>query len=309
MFGTARARTNPVMNGSELIAAHRTAGRGFEAGGLASFVREQGSGEPVVCLHGIPASSFLYRKVLPELADRGLRGVAFDLPGFGFADRPRDFAYGPAAHGAWVVEALEALGLDEFHLVIHDYGGVVGAEVLARCPERVRSLTVLNTVLDAARFHRPAALGVLLRPGPSDLIVRALPGAVWHRTMLRVGVLDPRALTRTESDAWLELIRLEDHGGAILRTARGVDEIAAGGERYADAVRALTVPRQVIWGTADPVLPLRREGAITHELTGGALHLVPARHFLQEEQAEAIASRVAQLARTSRASSHQGAGS
>lgn len=294
------------MDGHRLIAEHRAAGRVFTAGGLESFVRDEGSGEPVVCLHGIPASSFLYRKVLPELARRGLRGIAFDLPGFGFADRPPGFAYGPAAHGAWVLEALDALDLDDFHLVIHDYGGVVGAEVAALAPKRIRSLTVLNTVLDIGRFRRPAAAGILLRRGPSDVAVRVLPRALWHWTMHRVGVLDPRALTRAESDAWLDLIRRGDAGSAILQTARGVDAIALTGERYPAAIRALTVPRQLIWGTADPVLPLAREGAATHELTGGELHPVPARHFLQEEQFEAIGHRVAQLVL---ACDHQGAGS
>lgn len=289
------------MSADQLIAAHRAAGRHFRAGGISSFLRAEGSGDAVVCLHGIPASSFAYRKVLPELARRGLRGIAFDLPGFGLADRPEHFSYGPEAHGAWVVEALDALGLDAFHLVLHDYGGVVGAEVLTRCPERVRSLTLLNAVLDVARFHRPAAVGTLLRPGPSDLVLRTLPAALWHRAMLRVGVLDPASLSRPESDAWLQLIRLGDHGRSILRTARGVDDVAAAtGERYAGAVRALTVPRQLIWATSDPVLPLEREGAITHALTGGELHEVPGRHVLQEEQYETIGWRVAELADVAR---------
>ena len=73
---------------AEAIEQHRAAGREFEAGGVRSFVREQGEGEPVVLMHGIPVSSFLYRKVLPLLAERGLRGVAFDLPGLGLAEKP-----------------------------------------------------------------------------------------------------------------------------------------------------------------------------------------------------------------------------
>ncbi|MGH2983224.1 MAG: alpha/beta fold hydrolase [Solirubrobacterales bacterium] len=78
---------------AEAIEAHRAAEREFEAGGVRSFVREQGEGEPVVLMHGIPVSSFLYRKVLPLLAERGLRGVAFDLPGLGLAEKPREFDY------------------------------------------------------------------------------------------------------------------------------------------------------------------------------------------------------------------------
>src|SRR6266516_3576495 len=88
-------RDDPVVRRAvaEAIQEHQRAGRRFEAGGLESFVREQGEGEAVVLMHGIPVSSFLYRKVLPLLAERGLRGVAFDLPGLGLAEKPDAFDY------------------------------------------------------------------------------------------------------------------------------------------------------------------------------------------------------------------------
>ncbi|MCU0259028.1 MAG: alpha/beta fold hydrolase [Solirubrobacteraceae bacterium] len=285
------------MGSERLIAEHRAAGRAFAAGGVASFVREEGEGEAVVCLHGIPASSFLYRKVLPELSARGLRGVAFDLPGFGLAERPPDFGYDWPGHGAWAAAALDALGIERFHLVCHDYGGPVGFELCARVPERIASLTVLDTVVDVERFTRPKVLDVLLGPGPGDALLRALPGALWHQAMLRLGVLDRRALTRAESDAWLELLRGPDHGHGVLETARRLQTTPELGARYVAAVRALDAPRQLIWGTADPVLPLASDGERAHAVVGGPLHAVPARHFLQEEQAEAIALHVARLAR------------
>jgi pimeloyl-ACP methyl ester carboxylesterase len=89
------------MDSHDVVSEHRAAGRRLEAAGISSFVQEGGppGGEPVVCLHCVPASCFLYRKVLRELAARGLRGVAFDLPGLGLADRPAAFDYtwtGPA---------------------------------------------------------------------------------------------------------------------------------------------------------------------------------------------------------------------
>ena len=78
------------MNSHEVVEQHRAAGRRFEAAGIHSFVREAGppGGEPVVCLHGVPASCFLYRKVLRELAARGMRGIAFDCPGSGSPTAP-----------------------------------------------------------------------------------------------------------------------------------------------------------------------------------------------------------------------------
>ena len=114
------------MDSAQAIERHRSAGREFGAAGVRSFVREEGDGEPVVCLHGVPASSFLYRKVLPELANRGLRGVAFDLPGLGLAQRPPEFDYTWTGLGRFCAAAVDALELDRFELLVHDIGVPVG---------------------------------------------------------------------------------------------------------------------------------------------------------------------------------------
>src|SRR5215208_7912422 len=107
-------------NTASVVHDHEAAGRHFTAGGVGSFVREAGEGEAVVCLHGVPASCFLYRKVIDELAARGLRGVAFDLPGLGLAARPAEFDYTWTGLGRFCREAVDALDLDRFHLLVHD---------------------------------------------------------------------------------------------------------------------------------------------------------------------------------------------
>jgi len=65
----------------QVISEWSARGRRLDVPGAGTTVWEEGSGEPVVCVHGVPSSSFLYRKVLPELAARNRRGSAFDLPG------------------------------------------------------------------------------------------------------------------------------------------------------------------------------------------------------------------------------------
>src|SRR5688500_20308582 len=107
----------------EVIRAWASRGRPLPVPGADTIVWEQGEGEPVVCLHGVPASSFLYRKMLPELASRGLRGIAFDFPGLGLASRPQGFDYSWSGLGRFCAEAVDALGLDRFHLVVHHIGG------------------------------------------------------------------------------------------------------------------------------------------------------------------------------------------
>src|SRR5215472_920835 len=131
-----------------VLAAHREAGEVFTSGGIKSFMRSEGDGEPVICIHGMLGSSFGYRKVLSELAARGLRGIAWDLPGFGLAERPREFDYSWTGLGRFCLAAVSTLNIDRFHLVVHDIGGPVGFELAAAVPERVSSLTILNTVVD-----------------------------------------------------------------------------------------------------------------------------------------------------------------
>jgi haloalkane dehalogenase len=157
-----------------VIDEHRAAGRPFEAGGVSSFVREAGDGEYVVCIHGVPASCFLYRKVLAELAARGLRGVAFDLPGLGLADRPADFDYSWTGLGGFCAAAVDALGLERFHLVVHDIGGPIGFELAAAMPERIASLTVLNTLVEVDTFKRPWSMEPFARRRVGEVYLRTL---------------------------------------------------------------------------------------------------------------------------------------
>src|SRR5687768_16293338 len=134
------------MGSSEVIRRYEQSGHRFEADGVGSFVLDEGTGDPVVCLHGVPASAYLYRKLVPELATRGLRGVAFDLPGLGLAVRPSDFDYSWTGLGRFASAAIYALGFGRFHLVVHDIGGPVGFEVAAANPDLVKSMTILNTI-------------------------------------------------------------------------------------------------------------------------------------------------------------------
>jgi haloalkane dehalogenase len=278
-----------------VLEQHRSAGSRFVAGGVGSFVRREGDGEPVVLVHGLPSSSFLYRKVSRHLAEHGLEPVAFDLPGLGYADRPEDFDYTFDGLGRFAVEAVDALGLDRFHLVVHDAGGPVGFRLAAAMPARVRSLTVLNTVvtLDAVPFPMEVYARLV-----GDRPWRALPPAPVFRRMFRaVGVRDQDAVTDAEIDAWLALVRGDDEGRAYLRIMRNLRRTPGLDLRPVVDTRVAPYPVQIVWGAHDRVLPLRKQGWQVLELSGlPALHAVPGRHYLQEDCAPAIATLVAGLA-------------
>src|SRR4051794_32033037 len=205
----------------DAIDVHRAAGRRFTAGGTTSFVREQGRGAPVVLLHGVPSSSFLYRKVIPVLAQQGLRGVAFDFPGLGLAERPVDFDYTWSGLARWLGEAIDALELDRCHLVVHDIGGPIGCEWAVRNPDRVLSLTALNTLLDPATFRRPWSMQPFAMRGIGPMYLRATPQAGFAWLFRLQGVADSRAISRAEIDVYHHLLRRDDGGRAFLRIMRG----------------------------------------------------------------------------------------
>jgi pimeloyl-ACP methyl ester carboxylesterase len=278
-------------SGPEVVARWREAGRVFAAGGTASFVAEAGTGEPVVCLHGVPASAFLYRKVLAELAGRGLRGVAFDLPGLGLAQRPADFDYTWTGLGAFAAAAVDALELDRFHLVVHDVGGPVGFELAARMPDRIASLTVLDTIVDVAEFRRPWSMEPFARRGIGEAYLRTLSKPAFRALMGLQGVADRTAVPRAELDAYVDLLRREDGGSAFLRIMRGFERTPEKQARYRAVLADARYPVDVLWGSRDPALPAHHFGEIAREAAGlPVLATVPARHFLQEDQAPAVAA-------------------
>jgi haloalkane dehalogenase len=105
-------------------------------------------GPVVLCLHGEPTWSYLYRKMVPLFADAGFRVLAPDLIGFGRSDKPSERAdYTYAKHVRWMSDWLIAMGLCDVTLLGQDWGGLIGLRVLAEHPERFARFSLSNTGL------------------------------------------------------------------------------------------------------------------------------------------------------------------
>lgn len=125
---------------------------------------EQGSGAPVVLIHGNPLSSHVWRKVLPELSGHG-RLLAPDLIGMGASGKPES-EYRYRDHARYLDAWFEALALRDVVLVGHDWGGVLAVDWARRHPERVRGVALLETVTEGRRFDQ--------YPPPAEAMFRAL---------------------------------------------------------------------------------------------------------------------------------------
>ena len=107
-----------------------------EVDGLRLHYLEQGSGEPVLMLHGWPTSSYLWRGILPAVGE-GNRAIALDLPGFGRSDKPLDASYSFRFFERVLSGFLDAIGVERLGLAVHDLGGPVGLYWASQHPERV----------------------------------------------------------------------------------------------------------------------------------------------------------------------------
>ncbi len=101
-------------------------------------------GQVVLLLHGIPTQTYLWRNVIPELEDK--RVFALDLIGYGRSDRPDSIEYTPEDHVNYIDGFVEELGLEDVNLVTHDLGGIAGLGWASQNPEKVASVTMLETL-------------------------------------------------------------------------------------------------------------------------------------------------------------------
>jgi 2-polyprenyl-6-methoxyphenol hydroxylase-like FAD-dependent oxidoreductase/pimeloyl-ACP methyl ester carboxylesterase len=225
----------------------------IDVGGVGGPVCSAGPGdaaEAVVFVHGNPGSSRDWDDLLSR-AGAFARAIALDLPGFGRADKPADFDYTVGGYATYLGQALDLLGVERAHLVLHDFGGPWGLEWALRHPERLASATLINTgaLLGyhwhyLARVWRTPILGELFQASATRDGLRLA---------LRHG--NPRGLPR----AFVDRMYDDSDAGtnrAVRRLYRATGDPAGDGRRLADALREVDPPALVLWGGQDPYLPV-----------------------------------------------------
>jgi pimeloyl-ACP methyl ester carboxylesterase len=206
--------------------------------------------EAVVFIHGNPGSRRDWDDLLTRVAPF-TRALALDMPGFGHADKPYGFSYTVEGYAAFLESAMEELGVERAHLVLHDFGGLWGLQWAARNRERLASAVLINIgVLLDYRWHYLARIWRTPLAGETFQAATTRSGL---RVALRHG--NPRGLPRAFVDRMYDDM---DAGTsrAILRLYRATADPAALGRRQADALRPLDRPALVIWGAHDPYLPV-----------------------------------------------------
>jgi pimeloyl-ACP methyl ester carboxylesterase len=225
------------------------------ANGLRSPLAEagpEGASEAVVFVHGNPGS----HEDWLELASRAgefMRAVAFDMPGFGQADKPRDFDYTPEGYAEFLGAALAELGIERVHLVLHDFGGPFGIGWAGTHPEQLASAVVMNSgSLTNARWHKMAKLW--RRPVVGELVMLATRRGRWRAAFAGAAPpeLPPEFVERMYDDYDWGTRR------AVLKLYRATDLPYPPAERWYDVLAERDRPALIVWGAHDPFVKARR---------------------------------------------------
>lgn len=128
----------------------------LEVNGLRMHYLDEGAGEVILCLHGEPSWSYLYRHMIPILVRAGFRVIAPDWIGFGRSDKYADRAdYTFAMHAGMLRGFIEGLNLQNITAVMQDWGGLLGLNAARELPERFARLVIMNTGLPTGEEPMP----------------------------------------------------------------------------------------------------------------------------------------------------------
>jgi pimeloyl-ACP methyl ester carboxylesterase len=285
------------MKKPRLVEEHEAAGRRIVVDGCHIFVREQGEGDPVLLLHGVPSSSFLYRKMLPEIASQGFRAISFDFPGVGLSDKPKGLAYDWHSLAEWVGKVVDGLALPPVHLVLHDIAGPIGAEWAIQNPVKVRSITITNTLLDVADFSPPFPLWTFRVPLFRHVAFSTMNVPLWIRLFRYSGVKNPDVVDEEVIAAYIHLLQRDGGHHSFLAIMEGFDLTEAHRDYLRDGLLAIDKPMQLIWGEQEIAIPEAQLQYIRQAFPLRRTHMVDARHFLQEEHPAVISAHIAAFAR------------
>jgi pimeloyl-ACP methyl ester carboxylesterase len=270
--------------------------------GLNVFVREAGNrGAPaIVLLHGFPASSHMFRELIPRLADR-FRVIAPDLIGFGHSDAPpaSRFAYTFDNLTAIVRRVLELLDVPSYVLYMHDYGGPIGLRIASAAPERVRGLVVQNANAYMEGVSQAVAgLFLPLWREQSEKTVRAAKRfltAEATKMQYTAGARDAASLdptTWTLDQALLDRPGMTDAHLALFVDYQRNVALYDAWHVYFREHRPKTL---ITWGKHDPFFLVAGAEAYRRDLPDAEIVLLDGGHFVLEERAGEIAGHITRV--------------
>jgi pimeloyl-ACP methyl ester carboxylesterase len=226
--------------------------------------------EAVVFVHGNPGSADDWEALAAACGERGLRAVAIDMPDFGQTAAPAGFDHTVASYATFLDRALQKLGVERAHLVLHDFGGPFGLVWAAAHIDRLASVTLIDTgILPGYKWHRMAKIW-------RTPVVGELSQALSFRSGMKkaLAAAEPKGLPEEFMDRMYDQYDRRTRK-AVLKLYRSTDDPGAAATELSAWMAQKDVPALVIWGERDSYLPSSYAERQREAFPSAEIHVLP----------------------------------
>lgn len=244
------------------------------AGGTRTRLVQAGpadAAEAVVFVHGNPGSVDDWARLVGATGAAGHRALAFDLPDFGETIAPDGFDHTPVGYAGFVGEALDELGVERAHLVVHDFGGPIGLIWSMAHPDALAGITLIDTgVLPGYTWHTLARIWRTPVLGELFHAIVNRPGYRWA-----LNRNEPRGLPRAFVDRMYDQYDRRTRQ-AVLKLYRATPNPGGMSESLIGLLEPRDIPALVIWGEDDAYLPSSYAHEQRRAFPSAEVHVLPA---------------------------------
>jgi pimeloyl-ACP methyl ester carboxylesterase len=217
--------------------------------------RKRGAGPPILLLHGFPTWSYDYAAVAADL-ERDHEVITLDFLGYGASEKPNPYDYSVAESADCVEDLVSLLKVSTVNLVVHDYGGIVGQELVdrqlsAKLPFSIVTLTILNCGIVYSAYRPTAVQRLLILPIIGKLIASRITAQMVRNLM--EGIWGTKKLSDEEFNELWKGVSLENGHKLAHLHIKYNKERELHHRRWEEAIFNWQGPLQLIWGLADPV--------------------------------------------------------
>ncbi|AXT20220.1 alpha/beta fold hydrolase [Flavobacteriaceae bacterium AU392] len=253
---------------------------------------DKGEGEVILLLHGVPTSSWLYRKMIDGLVNKGYRVIAPDMLGFGNSDNPEGYdIYAPEQHAKRLGALMKHLNITNWTHIMHDAGGLWTWELFKQNPNKITKLVILNTIIYEEGFKPP----IRMKPGVfAKFSMWLYDNKLTTNTM--VNKLFKEGLENTKlTEAALEGYRTPLKEGKTKALYQFFTNTCNDLPNYENVIKNINIPVAVIWGKHDSFLkwkPQRERVLADLNINPKYEYIIDTSHFLQEEASDLVNSHI-----------------
>lgn len=258
--------------------------------GNIAYIDKGNSDKVILLLHGIPTSGWLYRKMIDPLVADGFRVIVPDMLGFGSSGNPKGYdIYSEENHAKRILSLMDHLNIEKWSHVMHDAGGLWTWELLEKEPDRIERLVILNTIIYEEGFEPPVRFkkGFIAKTAMWGYRNGITTNAML-RSLFKSGMMENQ-LNKEDIEGYKTPLREGKTRGMYYFFTQTCNELPD----YQPMIQKLEIPTTVLWGKHDEFLlwqPQASKLKADLDLKEGDIHLLDAKHFIQEERPEKLVS-------------------